>query len=71
VRDFNDLARFLIARCLAANLFEQAAPANDSTRGLSPGCAKWNDRAEAPGETSRWVIPGSRLLSRFQVRLVR
>jgi hypothetical protein len=47
---------------------QQAAPANNpALRNVYR--LRGEQMKEASGETSRWVIPGSRLLSRFQVRL--
>jgi hypothetical protein len=54
--------------CLAEKYAQQAAPANNPALSNSNDCAK-SKSTKAWGETSRWVVSGSRLLLRFVVRL--
>jgi hypothetical protein len=55
----------------ASNGIKQAAPTNDPERRRSIRYARIDARLPArPWEkTIRWVVPGSRLFSRFQVSL--
>jgi hypothetical protein len=57
-----DLALFLSARVQTTNLLKRAAPANDSTRGLSLG-ARINHSNRRLVKTSPWVATGSRLFN--------
>jgi len=62
-----NLGRFALSMRTAEKYAKQATSANGPALCSSTG--RGEQINEAVGETSRWVVPGSRLLSRFQVRL--